>query len=72
MPRVICRFEVKCQIEFFFVVMELTFGDELRTWDDWFDEIKRLSSPQLSDLMDVGIPSSVRFAESELAEPSVE
>ena len=63
---------MKCQIEFFFVVMELTFGDELRTWDEWFDEIKRLSTLQLSDPMDVGIPSSVRFAESELAEPSVE
>ena len=72
MPRVICRFEVKCQIEFFFVVMELTFGDELCTWDDWFDEIKRLSSLQLSDLMDVGMSSSACFAESELAEPSVE
>ena len=63
---------MKCQIEFFFVVMELTFGDELRTWDDWFDEIKRLSSLQLSDLMDVGMSSSPCFAESELAEPSVE
>ena len=52
--------------------MELTFGDELCTWDDWFDEIKRLSSLQLSDLMDVGMSSSACFAESELAEPSVE
>ena len=68
----ICRFEVKCQIEFFFVVMELSFGDELRTWDEWFDEIKRLSSLQLSDLMDVRMPSSACFDESELAEPSVE
>lgn len=52
--------------------MELTFGDELCTWDDWFDEIKRLSSLQLSDLMDVGMSSSACFAESELTEPSVE
>ena len=63
---------MKCQIEFFFVVMELVFGDELRTWDDWFDELKRLSSLQLSDLMEAGTPSSACFSESEQAEPSAE
>ena len=72
MPGVICCLEMNCQIQFFFVVMELLYGDELRTWDDWFDEVKRLSSLQMSDLIEVGLPPSACFTESDLPESSAE
>ena len=48
--------------------MELFPGDELRTWDDWFEELRRLSSQQLPDLVEVRLLSSASFAESESAE----
>ena len=64
----LCLLEVRWQIELFLVVMELLPGDELRTWDDWFEELSRLSSQQLPDLVEARLLSSASFAESESAE----
>ena len=63
---------MKCRIKFLSLVMELVFCDELSTWDDWFDGLKSLSSLKLSDLGELGTPSSACFAGFDLAEPSAE